>query len=168
MKAVAEMPDGDLRQRATIAMLRTPNGMFWPAEQQGMDMHGIPPRLLVEPFISVIPQLLPNVKLNENWLKYRIGREKLADDMEAVLNSRNSRSVEEAKSSEPKNSQIAGNVSTAPPSITDVDLKPVSAPNAATTSAANAERHNGVPIFAWVVAGALGIALLLWFIKMKR
>jgi hypothetical protein len=162
VKAVAEMPDGDLRQRATIAMLRTPNRMFWPAEQQGMDMHGIPPRLLVEPFISVIPQLLPNVKMNENWLKYQIVRTKLADDMEAVLNSRSApaqpqQEAQIQKQPAPEGLRTSGASGT---SETSPAVRDPSTPN-------HTGIQNGSGLLTWILGGVI-LAVLAWWIANRK
>lgn len=84
--AIVKMPNDDLRQRATIMMLRTPSNL-WPSERASFT-NGIEHKVMIEPFVSVIPKLLPNVQLNENWLKYQVGRTRLADDMEAALKAK--------------------------------------------------------------------------------
>ncbi len=93
---IVEMPDGELKQRATIVMLRTANNLLWPPENP-LTNNGTQIEVMREPFISVIPQLLPHVKLNENWLKYQIGRTRLADDMEAILDARGRKPQSEGK-----------------------------------------------------------------------
>jgi len=168
VKAVADMPDSELRQRATITILRTPNGMFWPPENPGIDMHGIEPRLLIEPFISVLPQLLPKVELTENWFKYQIGRTKLADDMEAVLNARGSKSGESARLNEPEPLHITGSVSPDPKNSATAVSDPPPVPAVVSTTIAPAEQNKGVPTFVLVIAGTLGAIILVWLLKLKR
>jgi len=141
LKAAIDINDKELQQRVIIMGLRCDSTIIWPDDNPATISNGIRPEVMVEPFISVIPQLLPHLELNERWLKYRNSREKLAKDMETVLDTRGSKSIKATVSS--------------------IESKPDRAVMVATSTRSLATKLNqDFPLIAWVAAGGLVLVIL--------
>lgn len=180
VQAIVEMPDGELKQRATIMMLRTPNNFVWPPDTPPLNTDIIRPPVMSEPFISVIPQLLPQINLNENWLKYSVGRTKLADDMEAALNARGAKMPTAGQAAGVASS---GGAAAAQSSLsleggaTGVNSSVTTAQVPTPASESRASSSPGPPIvpkeeslprhYLWITGGVLALFVLVWLALKK-
>lgn len=161
-QAILEMPDGELKQRATIMMLRTPNHLQWPPDVPPLNSDIRRPPLMREPFVSIISKLLPHVELNENWLKYQAGRARLANDMEAVLNAKGAESAskqDQAPQTLVPQAQLQSTPSQTPTTI------PVQ--KSSFTAVARGDDGFGGYVI-WLVGGAAAFIALAWVAWKKR
>lgn len=182
VQAIADMPDGEFKQRATIMLLRTPSALFWPSENHLEFSSIVRPSVMREPFISVIPQLLPHVELSENWLKYQIGRAKLADDMEAALNAKGAKMPARGKSVDAVSSAGSALAAQNSPSLREAStrLNPpattVQVPTPAYESrgaspsgaAITPEVERQPRQYLWITGGVLALLVLAWQAMKKR
>ena len=160
---VRDLPQGDIRYRATIMMLRTEQQVFWPNEGQFMTLTG---GMAVvgafnhekEPFTS-IPKLLPEVKNLKARLSTSVERRKLADEMEAAL----AKLQEQAEPS--LNEAQSAAVQTKPlPSIPSVPSgSPLpSKDNTSKQRLEAAEAHNGAGFF-WLIGLSVAAVGAVWW-----
>lgn len=84
-RAIAALPDNEMRQKTAVMMLRIPTATCWPNEELFRNMSGVRATGMHEPFISTVSSLLPGEVLTKEMVATKAARQQLADRLLAAL-----------------------------------------------------------------------------------
>ena len=170
-RAIAALPDNEMRQKTAIMMLRVPTATCWPNKRLSMNMSGVEATGMHEPFISTVSNLLPGETLKKEMVATLAARQQLADRLLAALMAQGAAITENEKAILAAPLTPTALNDKAPPSQTTLpvpaQVPPVdsakSLPAAATPQSAVAwPRH----LF-WLIGGAAVVAILMYFVLRK-
>jgi hypothetical protein len=98
LKDINAMPASDFKTKAVIAMIRAPS-KFWPRDGEEATVFGRsmldPNFVLVEPFSTVVKELLPGKKFTVDTVRYQGRRNKLANELLAAYQKKGGPITEE-------------------------------------------------------------------------
>lgn len=170
-RAIAALPDNELRQKAAIMIMRIPTASAWPPEGPLMLSSSLQATGIYEPFISTVATLLPGETLTKEMVVTQVARDRLADRLLAALVARG------VVFSETEKSLLFGASETRTPTNTQSKEAEVRVPESApavTPESNPPERHmqgadpTGSKNWIWLVGGAILAALAWWKITRNQ
>lgn len=98
LRDIKKLPDNDFKTKAVIAMIRAPSP-FWPRDCEEANVWGRsmldPKYVLVEPFTSIMRELLPGKSFTVDTVRYQGRRNRLANELVEAFQKRGGQISEE-------------------------------------------------------------------------
>ena len=96
-RAIAALPNNELRQKAAIMMFRVSTASAWPNAKLFLNASSPQATGMYEPFISTVSSLLPGEALTEEMVATQAARHRLADRLLAALMAKGATLTESEK-----------------------------------------------------------------------
>ncbi len=175
LQSIADLPDGEVRRKAAIMMLRTPSATCWPSEKLLIVMSGVAATGMIEPFISTVKNLL-QTPLTKEMVATQVARAKLADELVAALQAQGVSFTDDEKgllgikSATQSAPAVVAPPSQVSPPVPQMPLTAQAPPAAAKPSPDKSTSKNVAtlpPYYLWIAGAAATVIALGWLMQKK-